>query len=372
MDTEGEFFFAEPNWVWLLPVLFVAALLILLWGYRKATLLNPLARFVALLCKFSAISLLLFCLMEPSMRYQRAVPGKLSVIQLLDSSESMQLKNGPDGQTLAEMSTRILNELEQRQRLGVDDFDYSHFTVGESLKFQENPTSTDFEDTETRLFNGLSQLQERYGESSTAAILLFSDGNATDWPIEGGISERLPPVFPVLWEADRVEPVDVSILSLKTERDLFGDVPINLSVVLQASGLDGEAVFLRATDEAGKEWAYEEYLPESGVMTFSPVFRLGELESDPKFLEVEVGIVDPRKRSEEVTFANNFRGLTIEPRGGPFRVLYVGGRASWEHKFVRRALMEDSEIELSSLIRVAEPVRSMSWQGLGGSSPDFA
>src|SRR5690606_35707217 len=37
----------------------------------------------------------------------------------------------------------------------------------------------------------------------------------------------------------------------------------------------------------------------------------------------------------------------------PFRILYVGGRPNWEFKFIRRALEEDVEIELSGLVRIA-------------------
>src|SRR4029079_6590283 len=38
----------------------------------------------------------------------------------------------------------------------------------------------------------------------------------------------------------------------------------------------------------------------------------------------------------------------------PYRVLYVGGRANWEFKFLRRALDEDDELNLVGLVRIAK------------------
>ena len=40
----------------------------------------------------------------------------------------------------------------------------------------------------------------------------------------------------------------------------------------------------------------------------------------------------------EATLANNRRLATVDRGGGPYRVLYVGGRPNWEFKFLRRAV----------------------------------
>ncbi|TXT16631.1 MAG: membrane protein [Planctomycetota bacterium] len=58
--------------------------------------------------------------------------------------------------------------------------------------------------------------------------------------------------------------------------------------------------------------------------------------------------------SREATLANNSRIVTVDRGGGPFRVLYVGGRPNWEFKFLRRALEEDDEVKLVGLLRIAK------------------
>src|SRR5204863_1789512 len=45
---------------------------------------------------------------------------------------------------------------------------------------------------------------------------------------------------------------------------------------------------------------------------------------------------------------------TVDRGGGPYRILYVGGRPNWEFKFLKRGLMEDPEMLLSGLVRIAK------------------
>jgi uncharacterized membrane protein len=59
-------------------------------------------------------------------------------------------------------------------------------------------------------------------------------------------------------------------------------------------------------------------------------------------------------RTAEATLANNRRLATVDRGGGPYRILYVGGRANWEFKFLRRAVEEDDELNLVGLVRIAK------------------
>src|SRR5205814_1196867 len=63
---------------------------------------------------------------------------------------------------------------------------------------------------------------------------------------------------------------------------------------------------------------------------------------------------DHESRTAEATLANNRRLATVDRGGGPYRILYVGGRANWEFKFLRRAVDEDDELNLVGLVRVAK------------------
>jgi uncharacterized membrane protein len=77
---------------------------------------------------------------------------------------------------------------------------------------------------------------------------------------------------------------------------------------------------------------------------------------------------DRPESSSEATLANNTKIVTIDRPQGPYRVLYVSGRANWEFKFLRRALEADVEVELVGLIRIAKREPKFSFLSRDGES----
>ncbi len=45
--------------------------------------------------------------------------------------------------------------------------------------------------------------------------------------------------------------------------------------------------------------------------------------------------------------------MVVDQGGGPYRILYAGGRPNWEFKFLRRALYNDEQVQLVGLLRIA-------------------
>ena len=83
---------------------------------------------------------------------------------------------------------------------------------------------------------------------------------------------------------------------------------------------------------------------------------------------------EPSSLTKEVTLGNN-RPFQVVDRGrGPYRILYVAGRPNWEYKFLKRALEEDDEIQLTALIRIAkkEPKFSFRDSKVDSSNPLFS
>ena len=58
--------------------------------------------------------------------------------------------------------------------------------------------------------------------------------------------------------------------------------------------------------------------------------------------------------ADEQTQANNTRLVVVDQGEGPYRVLYVSGRPSWEFKFLNRAIEADKQVNLVGLIRIAK------------------
>ena len=69
--------------------------------------------------------------------------------------------------------------------------------------------------------------------------------------------------------------------------------------------------------------------------------------------------------SREATLANNRQMVVVDRGQEPFRILYVSGRPNWEFKFLNRAVQEDPQVRMVSLIRIARREPKFAFQGPG-------
>jgi uncharacterized membrane protein len=77
---------------------------------------------------------------------------------------------------------------------------------------------------------------------------------------------------------------------------------------------------------------------------------------------------NPADASTEATLANNEAVVSVDRGSERHRVLYVSGRPNWEHKFLQRAIVEDLQTQLVSLIRIARREAKFEFRGRAGES----
>ncbi|MGC3967390.1 MAG: hypothetical protein QM775_08480 [Pirellulales bacterium] len=123
--------------------------------------------------------------------------------------------------------------------------------------------------------------------------------------------------------------------------------------------LAGESLTCELVDEAGKVAATQVQKVDEPDARPAFRFQFRPEKAGLSFYKVRVAPTsqlaawtDPKK-SREATLANNERLVQVDRPSGPYRVLYVGGMPNPEHKFLGRALVEDRQIELVSLLRIA-------------------
>ena len=77
--------------------------------------------------------------------------------------------------------------------------------------------------------------------------------------------------------------------------------------------------------------------------------------------------------SAEATLVNNRRMVVVDRGQEPFRVLCVAGRPDWEYKFLNRALQEDPQVQMVTLMRIARREPKFDFKGRAGeaSNPLF-
>ena len=376
-----EIVLGKPDWV--LGVVVAASLLAILtlWSYRRSAM--PLRwKFLAVPLRLLGITLLLICLLEPLGSLQRPKSQANVFAVLMDNSQSMGIlmqEAAKDGRS--DLETSLSDEASWQRKLA-DDFRLRRYVFDASMEPVDTFVGRKSSGNESTLFRSLQSLADRYKGQPLAGVLLFSDGNPTDKKPDDGLASLGFPVYPVRSGAS-INQRDISIQSTTTRQSDFETSPVTIHASVTHHGFAGESVNVDLLDSSNKTIQTQSvqlksngelvpvefrFRPEkSGVQGFQVVVRRETL---PNGTADEAGT----DKNVEVTLGNNRRYQVVDRGRGPYRILYVSGRPNWEFKFLKRALDEDAEIKLTSLIRIArkEPKFSFRDSKVDTSNPLFS
>ena len=376
-----EIVFGRPEWYYWVLVIGTLLTILTIWSYRRSTM--PLKwKFLAIPLRLVGIALLLVCLLEPLGSLQRPKSQANVFAVLMDNSQSM-------GILMQEASKSGMTDLEANlsdeaiwQRKLADDFRMRRYVFESSLEPVDTFVGRKPVGNESSLYQSLRSLADRYQGQPLAGALLFSDGNATDRKPDESLASLGFPIYPVRIGTP-VNQHDVSIQATTTRQSDFETSPVTIHASVTHDGFPGEPVLVDLLDSEDKILQTQtvqlknsgelvpvefRFRPEkSGVQGFQVVARRDSLN---KTID-EKGEL---QKNVEVTLGNNRRFQVVDRGRGPYRILYVAGRPNWEFKFLRRALDEDDEIRLTSLIRIArkEPKFSFRDTKVDSSNPLFS
>lgn len=357
----GGIVLGARHWLGPAVLLTAAALLVLVWNYRRSTT-RGWVKVAAPLLKGLGIVLLAVCLVEPLYTGTRPRPGSNLFLVVADTSRSLELANpGSPKPRGEEVRASLAPDVPWLTRLA-QDFDVRRYTFDSAMQPVQDFSAMTFGGDASSLVTALGALRDRFQGQPVAGILLLTDGNATDLPEEAVDWKGLPPVYPVSI-ASEADSLDVSVGPVSVTQTNFDAAPVTISAEIAARGtsereLAGKKITVRVLDEeqktvekrtlaaTGKAMA-ERFLikPDKAGISFYQIHAALEGEEDLKPGE---------GRSAEATLANNRRFATVDRGGGPYRILYLTGRPNWEYKFLRRAIEKDDEVKLVGLIRVAK------------------
>ena len=380
-SSSPSLIFGAPQWALAALALGVVAALSLLWSYGRAPV-RPRVKLLAALLKGVGFAALVLALVEPLLTGSRPRRGANAFVVLADNSQSLLIK---DDQATANTTRgdwvrdRLKKESPWKTRIG-QDFDVRNYAFDSHLRAVENFDALAFDGAGSALDGSLAALSRRFQGLPIAGVLLFTDGNRTD---AGNLDlATLPPIYPVMPPA-RGNLKDVGVRDVSVSQTNFESAPVVVRADVSAIGLDGQAIIASVLDEAGREVARQElkatgdgkplgyrfqFRPEKKGINFYRVVAFAASAESPD----KKGAID-EARSGEQTLANNSRLVVVDQGGGPYRVLYVGGRPNWEFKFLRRALREDEQVNLVGLLRIAKRVAKFDFQASGtrSTSPLF-
>ncbi|MBI3866028.1 MAG: hypothetical protein HY290_29475, partial [Planctomycetia bacterium] len=366
----AEIVAGAPRWLGVAVAIVALAAVLAAWSYRSGRSRAPL-RVVAGFFKWTGILILAACLVEPLINTTRPRPGSNLFLVLADNSRSLQLADAGHRESRGKaMQERLGDKEPWLVRLG-QDFDLRRYAFDTSLHPVTSFTELNLEGEASSLAESLKTLADRFRGQPVAGILLLTDGNATDLGDVARDWKGLPPVYTVPIGADQGL-VDLSVSQVAVSQTNFEAAPVTITASLEGRSVAGHEVGIRIVDENDKELERRDKLslidgeplverfllrPERPGVNFFTV---------QTFLKGEERLADGKGPSREATLANNRRIATVDRGGGPYRVLYVGGRPNWEFKFLRRAIDEDDEVHLVGLVRIAKREPTFKFLGRSG------
>lgn len=359
---EGELSFDSPvsAW-WLLPALALAGGAAF-WVYRHRSSGTRRRRELLIALRALSLILLLVLLFRPVLRVSTHLPRKSRIALLIDGSQSMTLPHD-SGRSRWEAALgwldpgagSILADLEERFQLQILRFDRDIRDLQPGSNLPPAGTGTSLE-------TALSTTRKHRGEGQPlAGVVLLSDG-------ADNLSRQLPQVL----ETYRRERIPVHTVAVGRE-SLGKDVQVSQVTftprILPGSSTRG-VVSLTSVGYPGRRVSVE--VRESGTLVASqPVTlngsdtsQLVELSLTPEGTGLKHYTVSVAPQPGEAIRRNNRRHLLLHVEDSRPRILYLEGTPRWEFKFIRRALRDDRNLQLVTLLRTSD--NKFYHQGLEG------
>jgi uncharacterized membrane protein len=365
--TPGSLSFAAKEWIWPATAVLVIGLFFIFRSYA-GTNLSRGTRILGFLLKAVGLALLASVLLEPTWTTTRPREGANLFGVVADNSMGLQLRDAGEKKMRSEILRDILTSDQSWQTKLDETFLLRRYLFDSRLESTRDYAQLNFQGRESGIGSALKSVSERFQGQPLAGVLLFTDGNATD--LEEGFYEipGLPPVYPVLIGKDS-DLIDIAVDNVSASQTIFEDAPVTLTGTIKAKGFDSEKLAAQVILN-GKVVAEQTVEPRKGA-DIPLRFQLKPDEPGLSFYTLRVAHAAGLQNNTnlvEATAHNNERIVTVDRGRGPHRILYVGGRPNWEYKFLNRAVSEDPEVQLVSLIRIARREPKFTFRGRTGES----
>ena len=359
------------EWVWPAILIFAAGAGLALWGYARVTASRS-TRMAGLALRIIGLAALATCLVDPMWTASQPRPGANTFAIVADNSQGMEIQDRGETKSRAgQLRDLVAQDKAPWQMQLAKTFQLRRYLFDSRLLSTRDYSELKFDGRSSAIHHALADLTERYRGQPLAGVLLFTDGNATDLPSPQ--QAGLPPIYPVLFGKEGALR-DLSIVSVSTSQSAFEDAPVTIQAEALASGFVNETIVASVLDitgaNSGKTNPVVTQSSQSVKVDNEKLYFRFQIKPQKRGLVFyRVQLAPERKEgAPEATMANNDRVVTVDRGGGPYRILYVAGRPDWEYKFLKRAILEDEQMELAAIIRIARREPKFTFRGRAGES----
>lgn len=331
-------------------------------GYRRTgRRLRAGERLLLVSLRAGAISLVLLCLFRPQLVLSLVVPQENLVGVLLDDSASMRIEDAGDGgERRGDVAARLFPDdpEDAPDELGPvlsEQFVTRLFRFAESAGRIESAGELAFRGSRTDLAGALRQAADELASAPLAGLVVLTDGADTVNGVGGGSLEQV--LLDLRARGVRVYPVAIGQSEFETDVELgrvaaparaLRGALLELEVPLRAHGLAGRSARVEVLDEgriiAAESVRFAGDRAEVGVTVLAPVEEAGA-----RRLRFRVAPFP----GESLT-RNNERSVLLTVEDRELDLLYFEGQPRWEMKFARRAVADDPELRVATLLRTAD------------------
>jgi uncharacterized membrane protein len=347
----GDFTFASSWPAWLIAGLALVVGGPVLWAYARARgRSRTVDRVILVGLRVAAFTVVLFCLLKPTLLVKRVVPQQSYVAVLLDDSRSMRIADDEKKPRTAFIDESFSKTGPLAKSLS-NRFRVRYFRFSSDVARVGGPADLSYSGTKTQLGDAIDQVRQEMAGVPMAGVVVVSDG-ADNGPAPFTAS-LLPmkasgvPVYTVGLGREKF-PRDIQLSRAETPPRVLKGSSLVTEVVINQTGFAGKRVNLNVED-AGRiiEQQEVELPPDGEAATIAVKFTAKE----PGARRFKFRIAP---QQGEVITLNNEQEAIIEVENRKDKMLYFEGEPRFELKFIRRAVADDPNLHVVALQRTAE------------------
>ncbi len=293
------------------------------------------------------VCLLLFLLWQPALSVATLRPQQNIVAVVVDDSKSMATQD--DGrsrhdQVLNTLNGGLLKSLQSK-------FQVRLYRLGEHLERIEKLEQLNSTAPATHIGDNLKEVLADAATLPIGAVVLLSDGadNTGGIDIEtiSEIKRQRIPIHTVGFGREQMAH-DVEVTDVQLPVRSLAKSRLQAMVTFHQHGFKGDKARL-AVREAGRVLTSRDIVlkGDGAAQTEAVLFNAGD--AGVKNLEFTI---DPIQ--DEDNKSNNTLTRVLNVDNSKPRILYMEGEPRWDYKFIRRAVEDDKNIELVSIVRTTQ------------------
>jgi len=345
-------------WMALVPLALVAAAAGA-WLYRQAPSdLTARDRWVLGGLRVAAITIVAICLARPVLAVSRAIEQRNVVGVVIDDSRSMRIADpGGGAGARGDYAHEVFGGPDSALfKALAEKFQLRFFRTSGAGGRSEVLGDTPLNGSRTHLATSLLRAEEELAGAPVAGMVVISDGADNSAAMPGAtpmleqllaLRARQIPVYTIGVGSERFER-DIELSRIEVPGTVLREASIVVEVVLAQRGYAGKKVPVVVEDSGRIIGSREVTLPKDGEAAVVRI-RVPASERGARLFRVRVPV-----QPDEMVKENNDREAVVVVSDRREKILYLEGEPRFELKYIRRAVAEDQNLQVVTLLRSAK------------------